>query len=67
MGNTGKDIEDTSIDTIEILSIEYSKNLAVLLCRYEATNSGQKVNGRNLLILKKIKGVWLITTHMTVV
>lgn len=55
------------IDSVEILSMNVSCDLATLLCKYEATNSGQKAMGRNLLVLKKINGAWLIVTHLTVV
>jgi ketosteroid isomerase-like protein len=55
------------IDTIEILSFNFSNNLATLLCKYQATNSGVTVSGRNLLVMKKINGKWLIAVHMTVV
>jgi ketosteroid isomerase-like protein len=55
------------IDSIEILSINLSCELATLFCKYQATNSGQTVSGRNLLVLKKINGQWLIILHMTVV
>jgi len=55
------------IDSIEILSMNVSCELATLLCKYQATNSGQTVVGRNLLVLKKIEGKWLIVLHMTVV
>ena len=55
------------IDKVEILSINYSDNLATLVCKYEATNSGQKAIGRNLLVLKRINNTWLIITHMTVI
>ncbi|MBN1406920.1 MAG: DUF4440 domain-containing protein [Calditrichaceae bacterium] len=55
------------IDTIELLSITCSCELAVLVCRYEATNAGEKAIGRNMLALRKINGTWLIIKHMTVV
>lgn len=55
------------IDSIEILSMNISTDLATLFCRYKATNSGVTVVGRNLLVLKKINNKWLIVTHMTVV
>lgn len=55
------------LDSIEILSMNLSCNLATLLCKYQATNNGVTVTGRNLLVLKKINGKWLITLHMTVV
>jgi hypothetical protein len=44
-----------------------SCDLATLLCRYEASNSGQKAVGRTLLVVKKSNNKWLITLHMTVV
>jgi len=55
------------LDTLEVLSVNVSCELASVLCKYDATNSGQKMSGRNLLILKKISGKWLIVLHMTVV
>lgn len=38
------------IDKIEILSINYSCDLATLFCKYEATKNGQKASSRNLLV-----------------
>jgi ketosteroid isomerase-like protein len=55
------------IDAIEILSVTISNNVAALYCRYHATNSGAAVTGRNLLVLQKVNGHWLIVKHMTVV
>ncbi len=55
------------IDSIEIVSIISSGDLATLLCKYQATNSGVTVTGRNLLVMKKIKEKWMIAIHMTVV
>lgn len=55
------------IDSVEIIKMEVSCNLATLLCKYQATNSGVTVTGRNLLILKKTGNDWLIVLHMTVV
>jgi ketosteroid isomerase-like protein len=55
------------IDNVEVLSMNLSSDLVTLLCRYQATNSGQTVIGRNLLVLKKVNGHWLIAIHMTVV
>jgi ketosteroid isomerase-like protein len=55
------------IDNVEVLSMNFSSDLVTLLCRYQATNSGQTVIGRNLLVLKKVNGHWLIAIHMTVV
>lgn len=55
------------IDKIEILTANVSGKMASLYCRYQATNSGVTVIGRNLLVLRKVKGEWLIFSHMTVV
>ena len=55
------------IDSVEILSMNTSGDLATLLCKYQATNNGRTVTGRNLLVLRKINRVWLIVVHMTVV
>lgn len=55
------------VDAIDILSVQSSATLTTLFCRYEATNSGEKAIGRNLLVLRKTGGKWLIVLHMTVV
>jgi ketosteroid isomerase-like protein len=55
------------VDTVRIISVQTSCDLATLLCAYEATNGGQKAGGRNLLVLRRVKDGWLIAVHMTVV
>ena len=55
------------LDKIEILTANVSKDMASLYCFYQATNSGVTVSGRNLLVLRKVKGKWIIINHMTVV
>lgn len=55
------------IDKIEILTSNVSKDMASLYCKYQATNSGVTVFGRNLLVLRNVSGKWLIFLHMTVV
>lgn len=55
------------IDSIEILKMNVSCDIATLLCKYTATNSSVTVTGRNLLVMKKINGKWFISLHMTVV
>ncbi len=55
------------IDSVEILFVNVSCDLATLVCKYQANNSGQIAVGRNLLVLKNINGKWLIAIHMTVV
>ena len=56
-----------SIDSIEILKMEVSCDIATLYCKYQATNSGVTVIGRNLLVMKRTNGKWLIVLHMTVI
>jgi ketosteroid isomerase-like protein len=55
------------IDSIELLSIDSSCDIATVVSRYRGVAGGQKVDGRNLLVWKNIHGNWLIITHMTVV
>jgi ketosteroid isomerase-like protein len=55
------------IDAVEILTMQISCDLATLHCQYQATNNGVCVLGRNLLVMRKINGVWQIILHMTVV
>ncbi len=55
------------IDTLEVLSVNSSCEMATLVTRYAGMAGGDKVNGRNLLVCRRTKGRWLIVTHMTVV
>lgn len=55
------------IDSVEILSMNVSCDMATLFCKYKANNNGSIAIGRNLLVLKKMDGKWLIVLHMTVV
>jgi uncharacterized protein (TIGR02246 family) len=55
------------IDTITVLRTGSSGSLAYMVCRYDATNSGVQVNGRNLIIMRKTRGAWLITEHASIV
>ncbi len=55
------------IDSIEILDIQINNDLATVLCKYQATNSGVTVIGRNLLVMRKNNLNWEIVIHMTVV
>lgn len=55
------------IDSIEILNMNVSCDQATLLTKYHANNSGQIAVGRNLLVMRKVQGKWLIILHMTVV
>ena len=55
------------IDKIEILKMDVSGDMAYLFCKYQASNSGETVSGRNLIVLKKVNNDWKIAIHMTVV
>lgn len=55
------------INSVEILSINSSGDIATVVSRYRGIAGGQAVDGRNLLVCKRIDGRWLIITHMTVV
>lgn len=55
------------IDTIDVLSTTCSSDFAYTITRYESTNAGQKAVGFNLVVLRKIKGKWLIVAHESAV
>ncbi len=55
------------IDAIELLQLECSGELAYTVGRYESTNAGQKAMGVNIVVLRKIKGQWLIVAHESAV
>ena len=55
------------VDSLGILSIDSSCDVMTAVTRYDATNSGHKVSGRNLIVWKKIDGRWQIIRHMTAV
>jgi len=55
------------IDKIEVLSTTCSGDFAYTIARYESTNAGQKAFGVNLLVLRKMKGKWLIVAHESAV
>lgn len=55
------------INTIEILKLECSGDLAYTVGGYESTNAGQKALGVNIVVLRKIEGEWLIVAHESAV
>lgn len=55
------------LDSIAVLRLEIAGNFAYCVGTYHATNAGQKVTGRNILVFKKIDGKWLIVAHTSVV
>lgn len=56
-----------SITALDVLSTVHTREMASMVTRYVAVNSGRRVEGRNLLVLKKGDAGWRIVTHMTVV
>lgn len=51
------------IDSIQIISMACSGEIAYTVGRYESTNAGQKAMGVNLVVLRKITGRWFIVAH----
>jgi ketosteroid isomerase-like protein len=55
------------IDFIKPLTTFYSGDLGYTAGTYQATNAGVTVDGRILIVLKKVNGRWLVAAHETVV
>jgi uncharacterized protein (TIGR02246 family) len=55
------------IDFIKPLTVFVSGDLGYSAGAYQATNAGKTVDGRILLVLRKVNGKWLIAAHETVV
>jgi ketosteroid isomerase-like protein len=55
------------IDFINLLTLYYVGDLAYCAGTYQATNAGVTVDGRILIVLRKISGKWLMAAHQTVV
>lgn len=55
------------IDSIEILTLGFDKKFAYTVGTYHATNHGEQVTGRNIVVLKKFGSKWLIVAHTSVV
>jgi uncharacterized protein (TIGR02246 family) len=51
------------IDSIQIMALGCSGDLAYTVAKYESTNAGQKAFGVNIVVLRKIAGRWLIVAH----
>jgi ketosteroid isomerase-like protein len=51
------------IDSIQIMAMGCSGDLAYTVGKYESTNAGQKAFGVNVVVLRKIAGRWLIVAH----
>jgi uncharacterized protein (TIGR02246 family) len=55
------------VDSIVVQRSSYSGDLAYMVCTYQATNSGVTVHGKNVLVMKKVDGRWLIVTHASII
>ena len=55
------------IDFIKPLTVFRSGTLGYCAGTYQATNAGITVDGRILIVMKKVNGKWLIAAHQTVV
>ncbi len=55
------------IDFIKPLTLYYTGDLAYCAGTYQATNAGVTVDGRILIVLRKVDGKWLMAAHETVV
>jgi uncharacterized protein (TIGR02246 family) len=51
------------VDSIEIIAMDCSGDLAYTIARYESTNAGQKAFGVNVVVARRIGGRWLIVAH----
>lgn len=55
------------IDSVAVVTADLSGDMAYLVTTYFATNSGVGVTGKNIIIMKRINGVWLIVTHASII
>ena len=55
------------IDFIKPLTVYHTDDLAYCAGTYQATNAGVTVDGRILIVLRKVNGKWLMAAHETVV
>jgi uncharacterized protein (TIGR02246 family) len=55
------------IDSIHVLSCTVTDQMATVVCRYDATNNGVGVNGRNVIVLEKVNGRWLYAVHASII
>jgi ketosteroid isomerase-like protein len=55
------------IDMIKPIAVFHSGNLGYSVGTYQATNAGITIDGRILIVVKKVGGKWLMAAHETVV
>jgi len=51
------------IDSIHMLALDCSSDLAYAITQYHATNGAEKVMGINLVVLRKVGDKWVIVAH----
>ena len=55
------------IDFVKPLTLYYTGDLSYCAGTYQATNAGVTVDGRILIVLRKVNGKWLMAAHEAVV
>jgi ketosteroid isomerase-like protein len=55
------------IDSFKPVEVRFSGDMGYCLGKYQATNAGITVDGRVVIVLRKIEGRWYIAVHETVV
>jgi uncharacterized protein (TIGR02246 family) len=55
------------VDWIEPIAIHYTGRLGYAIGRYQATNAGVTVDGRIIIVVKKVGRRWRMAAHETVV
>ncbi len=55
------------IASLRVLASGCSRDFAYAITRYESNNAGQDAFGVNLVLIRKIKGKWLIVAHESAV
>ncbi len=58
--------EGSHMDSLEILSLDISDNLATVYCKYQMSEKGTITTGRNIMTLRKSGLKWVIFLHMVV-
>lgn len=55
------------IESLRVLATGCSRDFAYAITRYDSSNADQKAFGVNLVLLRKMKGKWLIVAHESAV
>ena len=51
------------VDSIKVIAMECFGDFAYTITRYESTNGDAKATGVNLVVLRRLAGVWKIVAH----